>query len=168
MNLKITCLLLIITALTLNAQQTKLGTVNSDLVISRMPQMKTVLKRIENYGKQLDSTFQVKAKEYNDKAANYKKEAASLTDDGRKAKIQELATIEKDLGKFRQNGSRLMQIRRDEYMRPLYKKLSEVIAEIAKANGYTQILTVDGNQFGYVDDRFDITKLVLQKLDIKE
>ena len=53
-------------------------------------------------------------------------------------------------------------------MRPLYKKLSEVIAEVSKANGYTQILTTNGNQFGYIDERYDITKLVLEKLGIKE
>ena len=72
------------------------------------------------------------------------------------------------MNKFRQNGTKMMQLQRDENMRPLYKKLSEVIKEVAKANGYTQVLTTNGNQFGYIDEKFDITKLVLDKLGIKE
>jgi outer membrane protein len=72
------------------------------------------------------------------------------------------------MAKFRKNGSTMMQLQKDDNMRPLYKKLSEVIAEVAKANGYTRVLTTNGNQFGYIDENFDITKLVLAKLGIKE
>ena len=53
-------------------------------------------------------------------------------------------------------------------MRPLYKKTTEIIEEIAKEKGYTQILTVTGNNFAYIDIKHDITKLVLDKLGIKE
>ncbi len=153
---------------TITFSQTKLGTVNSDLIIGKMPQMKNVLRRVENYGKKLDSTFQIKAKEYQAKIEAYKGIEKTLTDADKKTKIQELGALEQEMGKFRQNGTRMMQLQRDENMRPLYKKLSEVIAEVAKANGYTQVLTTNGNQFGYIDEKFDITQLVLDKLGIKE
>ncbi len=52
-------------------------------------------------------------------------------------------------------------------MRPLYNKLSEAIRDVSKANNFTQVLTITGNQFAYVDDKFDITKLVIDKLGIK-
>ena len=52
-------------------------------------------------------------------------------------------------------------------MRPLYKKLRESIAEIAKADGYTQIITSSGNELAYIDDNFDITKKVMTKLGLK-
>ena len=57
---------------TITFSQTKLGTVNSDLIIGKMPQMKNVLRRVENYGKKLDSTFQIKMKEYQTKIDAYK------------------------------------------------------------------------------------------------
>lgn len=151
-----------------NAQQSKVGTVDSEFIISKMPQMKGVLKRLENYSKQLDSTFQLKAKDYKAKIDALKKEEKTLSEENKKARVQEIVALEQDMGKFRQNGSTLMQLRRDEYMRPLYKKLTEVINEIAKANNYTQILTTTGNQFAFLDERFDITKKVMDKLGIKE
>ncbi len=129
--------------------------------------MQNVLKRIDNYGKQLDSSFQIKTKEYQSKIDAYKAVEKTLSDADKQTKYQEITALEQDMGKFRKNGTQMMQLRRDEYMRPLYKKVSKIIAEISKANGYTQILTTTGNQFGYIDERFDITQLVLDKLGIK-
>lgn len=167
MKLKITLLVTILTIGFTNAQ-TKLGTVNSDLIVSKMPQMKAVLQRVEGNAKQLDSTFQVKTKEYQTKVEAYKASEKTMTDADKKAKYEELIKLEQDMQSFRVNGSKLLQLRRNSYMQPLYQKLNEVIAEVAKANGYTQILTTTGNQFGYIDERFDITKLVMDKLGIKE
>ena len=148
--------------------QTKVGTVDSELIISKMPQMKGVLQRVENYGKQLDSSFQIKATEYKTKVDSFKAEEKIMTDDDKKTRFQEIQVLEQEMAKFRQNGTAMMQIQREQSLRPLYKKVSEVIAEVAKENGYTQILTTTGNEFGYLDERFDITKLVLDKLGIKE
>ena len=153
---------------TISIAQTKVGTVNSDLIIGKMPQMKSVLRRIETAGKKLDSSFNIKADDYKKKIESFKAEEKIMTDTDKQARIAELQKIEQEMQQFRVNGTKIMQIQRDEYMRPLYKKLGEVITEVAKANGYTQILTTNGNQFGYIDERFDITKLVLDKLGIKE
>ncbi|WP_440121515.1 OmpH family outer membrane protein [Tenacibaculum sp. Ill] len=167
MKLKITFILALFFIGFSNAQ-TKVGTVNSELIISKMPQMKGVLQRVENYGKKLDSSFQIKATEYKAKVDSFKAEEKIMTEDDKKTRFQELRTLEQEMGKFRQNGSAMMQIQKEQSLRPLYKKLSEVIAEVAKANGYTQVLTTTGNEFGYIDERFDITQLVLDKLGIKE
>ncbi|WP_299123579.1 OmpH family outer membrane protein [uncultured Tenacibaculum sp.] len=153
---------------TLSYAQTKVGTVNSDYIISKMPQMKNVIRRVENYSKKLDSSFQIKLKEFQTKVETFKTSQKSLSEEDKKNKAQEIATLEQEINNFRQNGAKLLQIQRNDSMRPLYKKLSEVIAEVSKANGYTQILTTNGNQFGYIDERYDITKLVLEKLGIKE
>ena len=169
MKLKITLLIGIFFIAFTNAQ-TKVGTVNSDLIISKMPQMKSVLIRIENYGKQLDSTFQIKTKDYTSKIDTFKKIEQTLSEESKKEKIKEITLLEQEMKKFRQKGSTMMQLRRDEYMRPLYKKLTETIAEIAKTNGYSQILTTNGNQFGYIDEKYDeknyppLDKLTVQYL----
>jgi outer membrane protein len=77
-----------------------------------------------------------------------------------------LAGLEQDIKKYQKNGNTLMGLKRDELMRPLYTMLSEAIATVAKENGYTQILTITGNEFAYIDSKFDITELVLKNLGI--
>mgnify|MGYP000138517216 FL=1 len=148
--------------------QTKVGTINSELIIGKMPQMKAVLERVKNYGKKLDSSFNIRTKEYQTKVKAFNDVQKTLPEADKKTRYQELVSLEQDLQKFRVNGTKMMQLQKSEYIRPLYKKLNEVIAEVAKENGYTQILTTGGNEFGYIDERFDITKLVLNKLGIKE
>ncbi|RSC93133.1 OmpH family outer membrane protein [Tenacibaculum singaporense] len=167
MKLKITFILALFFIGFSNAQ-TKVGTVDSELIISKMPQMKGVLQRVENYGKKLDSSFQIKTTEYKAKVDSFKAEEKLMTEDDKKTRIKELQQLELDMAKFRKNGGAMIQLQKDQSLRPLYKKLSEIIAEVAKANGYTQVLTTTGNEFGYIDERFDITQLVLDKLGIKE
>ena len=45
--------------------------------------------------------------------------------------------------------------------------LGEAITELAKSEGFTQILTSSGNEFAYIDEAFDITEKVMDKLGIK-
>ena len=55
MNTKITFIIaLLLVCFGANAQS-KVGTVDSDYIISKMPQLKGVQERIKNYGKRLDS-----------------------------------------------------------------------------------------------------------------
>lgn len=147
--------------------QTKVGTVDSEYIISKMPEIETVNKFTEKYGKKLDSSFQIKVEEYKNKAETYKTTVKTMTDEIKKTKYTELIELENDLQKYKQNGVQLMQLKRDELLRPLYKKLTEIIAQVAKENSYTQILTTTGNQFAFLDEKFDVTELVLKKLGIE-
>ena len=148
--------------------QTKTGTVNSAYIIGRMPQMNQVLERTNNYKIKLDSIFKSKGSLYNTLVKVYQDTTKTMSDIVRNEKFQELRVLENGLNQFERNGIKLLQLRRDEYMSPLYKKLNDVISQIAKEKGYSQILTINGNQFAYVDEKHDITLMVLAKLGIKE
>jgi len=168
MKFKITLFIAILfSSLSIQAQN-KVGTVDSEYILSKMPQMAAVQTRISDYGAKLDSSFNIKVKEYDAKVDAYKKAEKTMTDIVKKSKYEELANLEEDLQKFRQNGITMMQLRRSEYLKPLYKRITEVIAEVAKANGYSQILTITGNELAYLDSKFDITKLVMAKMGIKD
>lgn len=148
--------------------QSKVGTIDSDYIVNLMPEAKIVVKRAQTYGAKLDSSFQIKLKEYQTKIEAYKKNEKTLGTLAKKTAVQELTSLESDIKKYQTNGQKLMQLKREELMRPLYKKLSDAITAVSKANGYTQILTITGNQFAYIDDKFDITELVMKKLGVKK
>ncbi len=168
MKIKITFIIaLLFIGFTTNAQ-TKVGTVDSELILSKMPQLKTVQNRLKNYGAKLDSVNGIKIKAYDDKVKIYNDGAKTFAEPIKKTKLAELSSLNKDIAKFRQNAAKMMQLRREEFLRPLYKKIGDLVTEVAKENGYSQILTLTGNEFAYIDEKFDITKLVLVKLGIKE
>lgn len=146
--------------------QTKTGTIDSDYIVSIMPETKIVINRAQKYVAKLDSSFSIKVKEYQDKVAIFRKDEKTLGELAKKTTVTELQALEADIKKYRENGTKLMQLKRDELMRPLYQKLNKAIESVSKANGYTHILKITGNQFAYVDPKFDITNLVIKKLGI--
>ena len=59
-----------------------------------------------------------------------------------------------------------MNIKRDELLRPLYKKIGLALDKVAKAGGYTQILQID-EYIVYLDNSLDLTIPILLELGIE-
>lgn len=167
MKLKITILATLFVS-TMFYAQSKVGTINSEYILNLMPEAKIVVEKAQEYGKRLDSSFAIKMNEYKVKVEDFQAREKEMGELEKKTTYNEIAALEDDIRKYQDNGNKLMQIKQNELMRPLYTKLNEAIDAVAKANGYSQILTSSGNDFAYIDLKYDITKLVLTKLGIKE
>ena len=147
--------------------QSKVGTIDSEYIINLMPETSLVLKKSQAYGAKLDSSFSIKLKEYQTKVETFKKNEKNLGVLAKQTDLQELTELEADIKKYQENGNKLMQLKKNELMRPLYKKISDAISTVAKSGGYSQILTITGNEFVYIDNQFDITELVMNNIGIK-
>lgn len=160
-------LCVVFVALTSYGQSSKVGTIDSDYVLSKMPEMALAQDSIKAYREKLESQLA-------EKTANYEKvfKAAqvqfdSLSDEGKQAKQQELATLENDVNSFRRNGAQLIEIQQGQIMRPLYQKIGEYVDKVAKQLGYTQILNISNNNtIAYIDPDFDISQKVLLMMGI--
>lgn len=148
--------------------QSKVGTVNVNDILTKLPGLTEVESAIETYKNELDAILNEKVTTYKTKVELYKKNADTYSDVMKKTMGEELYNLENDIKKFQQNGGKLAQLRQEELLRPLYNKISNMITEVAKEQGYTQILTVDGNEFAYADEKFDITSTVKTKLGEKK
>ena len=165
--MKLKIIVLFITFIsTLTIAQSKVGTIDSDYVMGIMPETKRVMELTQRYGAILDSSFTIKVEDFKVKLEDYKSKEQGMGELEKKTIQNELAGLDQDIKKYQKNGNTLMGLKRDELMRPLYTKLSEAIAIVAKENGYTQILTITGNEFAYIDSKFDVTELVIKNLGI--
>lgn len=165
MKLKITVLFIAFIS-TLTIAQSKVGTIDSEYIIGLMPESKIVIALTEAYGAKLDSSFSIKVEDFKAKLEDYKLKEKDMGELEKKTIQKELSGLDQDIQNYQKTGNTLMGLRRDELMRPLYTKLSKAISIVSKENGYTQILTATGNEFAYVDAKFDITELVLTKLEV--
>ena len=146
--------------------QSKVGTVNVNDILINLPEITTVEKAVAEYKGQLENTLSKKVTTYKTKVAAYKNNAPNYNDVRKKTMGEELYNLENDIKNFQQNGIKLTQLKQEELLRPLYTKISDMISLIAQEQKYTQILTVDGNEFAYANEKFDITKVVMRKLGI--
>lgn len=146
--------------------QTKVGTVNINIIVSKLPEIPQVQKGIQDYEKQLQSDLKLKLDAYGKEVEEANKAFATMSEEDKKKKQQDIFELEADIQKFRQNAAQLAQLKQEELMRPLYRKVGNAVAIIAKEDKYTQVFTLDGNELAYVDPLYDLTIKVAKKLGL--
>lgn len=145
--------------------QSKTGTIDVDYIVTQMPEFTGIQETVDAYGKTLDTDLQVKLKSYNDLLEDYKKNEAGYTEAQLKEKQQALFDKENDIKNFRNNGIKLIDIKRDESLRPLFKKIGVALEVVAKAEGYTVIMQTNESMV-YIDSSADVTRSVLTQLGV--
>ncbi|MCH9660165.1 MAG: OmpH family outer membrane protein [Bacteroidetes bacterium] len=146
--------------------QSKVGTIDVDFVLSKMPELNGVQQQVEAYGKELEVDLDKKMKSYQVSVKEYTDNEATMTLNEKQTKQKAIIEMENDISKFQQNGNQLIVIKREEYMGPLYEKLGKSLEKIAETEGYTQVLLRDNNVV-YIDNRYDLTLAVLKDMGIE-
>lgn len=145
--------------------QSKVGAVDVDYILSQMPEMTTVQQQMELYGNQLDADLNKKVEEYKKLVEAYRTGEAKFSEEQKKEKQTELMELEQDIQKFQQNGVKLMDIKQQEYLKPLYQKIGNALEKIAKAQNYTQVMQTTADVV-YLDPNYDLTVPILNELGI--
>ncbi len=163
-NIVVTLSFLFISLITI--AQSKIGTIDSEFILSKLPELTKVQEDLKAYNTKLEAELKVKVDEYQAKVKAYQEGVATMTEPMKKTKQEEIVTFENDIAKFRQNGSKLVQIEQNRLLQPLYKKIGNALEEVAKAEGYSQVFTITSAGLAYLDPKFDLTKTVMTKLGI--
>lgn len=146
--------------------QSKVGTVNINLLVSKLPEIEQVKSGITEYEKSLQADLNAKLDAYKAEVEAANKAFEKLTEEEKKKKQQEIFTLENEINQFKQNAPQLVQIKQNELMRPLYQKVGEAVSEIAKAEKFTQVFTLNGNELAYASPAYDLTLKTAAKLGI--
>ena len=145
--------------------QTKVGTINTEYIISKMPEFSEVQKELETYGKSLDAGLKEKYDEYQQKVEAYSEKEASYTETLKQLKQKDIVKLEDDIQKLRNNSGKLLQVRQDELLRPLYNKIGNEVEKIVQEEGFTHIFN-ENNALIYISPDYDITIKVMKRLNI--
>ena len=149
--------------------QTKVGTVDVEYILSNMTSdLATVSTNLKTYEESLSVELKQKMDSYETMYAAYEKNQAGMDEASKQAKQTEIVTLENDIVKYRQNGTQLLQIRRDELLGPLYQKIGAALDAESKAQGYTQVFTLGSGALGYADPNYDLTKTVMTRMGVTE
>lgn len=145
--------------------QGKVGAVDIEYILSKMPELTTIQSELETYGKQLDVDLNKKVDEYKKLVEAYQKGVATYTDEQKREKQTEMKTLEEDIQKFQQNGAKMMEIKQMEALRPLYAKIGVALEKIAKEQNFTQVMQTT-QDLVYLDPNYDLTVPILLELGI--
>lgn len=150
-----------------NAQNIKLGHINSTQLLSLMPETKGADSTLQKFGTQLENQLKTMSAEYESKVNNYKKEEASMADPIKQLRIKEITDLEDRIQDFQQTAQQSIQKKKEELYSPIIKKADEAIKAVAKDKGYTYIFDSSVGALLYANDSDEILGMVKAKLGLK-
>jgi len=159
-----------VSALTVHAQQKlKLGHINSQELLSLMPESDSAQKKLENLANDHQLVLEEMSVEFNKKFEAYRValEAGKLSDLARASKEAELEDLQTRIQQFEQTAQQDLQQKRVEIFTPVQEKALNAVNAVAEENGFTYIFDTGMGAVVYTSpDSQDILPLVKAKLGL--
>lgn len=166
--LKIAAILVLVAfATSVNAQKAaKVGHVDFGKILETMPGQDTVKTVLERYYKDLQDQLQAMQSEYEMKAADYQKNAATLSNIIKATKEKELIDLQGRIEAFQQSAQQEIGNKQTELITPFVDKAKQAIKDVAKEGNFAYILNAVEDILLYSEGGEDVTPLVKKKLGI--
>ncbi|MBO7279189.1 MAG: OmpH family outer membrane protein [Bacteroidales bacterium] len=154
-------------SMTASAQQ-RSGHVSFQEIVYLTSDMDSATVVLEKYGKELNDMFTSMQQEYQNKLADYQALSANWTQTVLEAKVRELQDAESRLQSFQQSAYQDMQNKQNQLFAPIYKKVSDAIQKVAKANGLVYVFDTSAQGLLFVDEvaSMDLTVPLKNELNI--
>ncbi len=152
-----------------SAQNFKFGHINSQEILSAMPDRDSAEAKIKKYAQSLQEQIEQLQVEFNKKYQDYLQKRSTFTDAIREMKEKELTDMQQRAQEYQQVAEQDYQRYQSEVMKPVIEKADAAIKKVAKANGFTYIFdTSSGVLLYFSEQSVDITPLVKKELGIKK
>lgn len=148
--------------------QSTIAYINSDELLESFPERKQATDQLlilsEEYKKELD----LMQNEYNKKYSDYITYQASLAENIKLRRMQELTELENRMQEFMEMAQKDIEFQEKERLEPLKKKISEAINAVGLERNYTVIYDLADSGIAFISPRAeDASPFVKQKLGIQ-
>jgi len=150
------------------AQNLKFGHINSQELLSLMPERDSAQLTLENYATQLEEQLETMQVEYNTKVQQYLANQENYTDLIKQTKEQELADMQERIQGFQTTAQQEIQQKEAQLIQPIIDKAEQAIKDVAEEEGFTYIFDLARGSILYFSETSqDILPLVKIKLNIQ-
>ncbi len=146
----------------------KFGFVDSEYILSKMPEYKAAQKRLDDMSSEWQKDIEKRLTEIDKMYKDYQAEQVVLTQDQQQKKQQEIVDKEKSLkdfqkSKFGQGGE--LEKKKQELIKPLQDKIFDAVQKIAKQRGMDFIFDKNGDMIMLVANiKYDYSDEVLEAM----
>lgn len=156
------------------AQQLEIGYVDPQTILSRMPEMKAVQQRLQNFADRKREELAKKQTEFQQQVTAYQQKLAVISEDAKKKEEERLGQLQAELQQFQTQLQQELQQKQQELMGPLLQQIEEAINDVAAERGLTYVLNTTTNTNDVIilyaseeaQKKYDITDAVMKKLGI--
>lgn len=154
-----TCLML--ATGTANAQ--KFGFINSQELLSSMPETDSAQAKVVELSKELEEQFTAMRNEFATKSQDLTSNVSTLSETVRKQKEKDLFDLQTRIEEFQQSAQQEIQNKQLETLKPVMEKAQAAIAKVAKEQGLTAVFDLAVGALAYYDEAQMINMLPLVK-----
>ena len=144
----------------------KLGHINSQELISLLPETKQADIDLQDYAQSLETQISSMEEEYKRSIADYQNNESSYDEITKQDKIAAIQAIEQRITNFQQNAQISLQQKQQELLDPIIEKVRQAIDQVAKDGNYTYILDTSAGSLLYYKESEDILSKVKKELGI--
>ncbi|MDH7516313.1 MAG: OmpH family outer membrane protein [Bacteroidota bacterium] len=150
-----------------NAQNVKIGFVNSQKIFDDLPEAQKIKKELEGILQTWRDSLDLRSREFQREVETFQQQQGTMTDAAKQSRLQELQKLERSLREYesaKQNEAAALQ---SKMTNPLKEKILDAIEEIARREKLNFVF--DQSQepvmlLLYADPAYDYTNLVLDYL----
>lgn len=151
--------------------QLKIGYVDSDTIMDKLPDAQDARQRLDQMIQEWQTELTKLENDWKQKYDEYDKRKLIMTDQTRSEMEQQLVQLEQKISKYREekfgtNGE-LFQ-KQEELMKPVQNRVFSAIEEIAKDEDFDFVFDRSGDiMLLFAKEKYDITGQVLEKLKLE-
>ncbi len=165
-SLKLLVALAVVACSATSAFAQKTGHINVQELIQVMPETEAANKQLEAVGNALREELQALDTELKNKTIDYTNKRATLTEPVANERFKDLQSLSQRLEEQTQAAEQDFQNKRNELYAPVYEKAKNTINKVAKANGFTYIISTDALVYVDTTTASDLLPLVKKELGI--
>jgi len=165
---KIALVLLCALPFSLMAQEVKLGHINSQEILTLMPERTVIEKTVGDLQSQWEKELVKMREEYYAKVKEFQEKQATMPESIKSARQGEISDLEQRISTFNQTASEDLRKKQQELFTPVIDKVKKAINEVGAENGYLYIFDLSTQSIIYQSPKSnDVTPLVKKKLGLK-
>lgn len=155
-------------------QELEIGYVDPQAILSKMPEMKAVQQRLQNFMEQKRNELATKREEYQQQVSEYQQKESVISENAKQKEEERLGQLGAELQQFQTELQQEVQQKQQELVGPLLDQIDTAIGTVAGNMGLTYVLnttTSNGDVIIlYASDeaqqQYDITDEVMAELDM--
>lgn len=173
-SVSLVALVILVWGLSANAQEIKIGYVDPQTILSKMPDMAAVQKELQNFHDKLNQQLSQKQTDFQQQVQQFQQKSAVISDAAKKQEQAHLDSLNQQLTQLQQQYSNEMNNKQQQLMSPILDKVQKAINEVAKGMGLTYVLNTVTGSGDYIilyasteaQQKYDITQKVMDKLNL--
>lgn len=161
-------------AQTNNSEELKIGYVNPQAVLAKMPEMKAIQQRLQNFAERKQNELLQQEQKFQQAVTEYEQKAGVISQEANQREQQRLVQMQQDLQTAQQEAEQALQQRREELLGPMFTQIGEAIDAVAAEMGLSYVLNTTTSNGDLIilyaseefQSKYDITDAVMQKLGV--